>query len=56
MKINAICVDKSGTKAEVTVDFDYVSDADALRHWIDEELMNGAWSTRRALTQATLLS
>ena len=25
MKIDAICVDKSGTKAEVTVDFDYVS-------------------------------
>ena len=42
MKIDAICVDKSGTQAEVTVDLDYVSDADALRHWIDEELYG--WS------------
>lgn len=42
MKIDAICVDKSGTQAEVTVDLDYVDGQDVLRHWLEEELYS--WS------------
>ena len=44
MKIDAICVDKSGTQAEVTVDLDYVDDQDVLRHWLEEELYS--WSMK----------
>ena len=44
MKIDAICVDKSGTQAEVTVDLDYVDGQDVLRHWLEEELYS--WSMK----------
>ena len=44
MKIDAICVDKSGIQAEVTVDLDYVDGQDVLRHWLEEELYS--WSMK----------
>lgn len=44
MKIDAICVDKSGVQAEVVVDLDYVDDQDVLRHWLEEELY--CWSMK----------
>lgn len=44
MKIDAICIDKNGIRADVTVDLDYVADMDALRYWLDEELYS--WSLK----------
>lgn len=38
MKIDAICVDRNGVKAEVTVDLDYVSSADQIKSWLENEL------------------
>lgn len=38
MKTDAICIDKAGIRAEVLVDLDYVSDADELKTWIEQEL------------------
>lgn len=42
MKIDAICVDRNGVEATVSVDLDYVQDSDGLQHWIEEELYG--WS------------
>lgn len=44
MKIDAECVDRNGVKAEVTVDLDYVSDADEVRTWLENELYT--WSLK----------
>ena len=44
MKIDAECVDRNGVKAEVTVDLDYVSDADEARTWLENELYT--WSLK----------
>jgi len=44
MKIDAECVDRNGVKAEVTVDLDYVSDADGVKTWLENELYT--WSLK----------
>lgn len=44
MKIDVECVDRNGVKAEVTIDLDYVSDADEARAWIENELYT--WSLK----------
>lgn len=44
MKIDAECVDRNGVTAEVTVDLDYVSDADEVKTWLENELY--AWSLK----------
>ena len=48
MKIDAICIDKNGTKAEVSIDLDYVADTDALRHWIEEELYEWSMENKKS--------
>jgi len=48
MKIDAICIDKNGTQAEVSVDLDYVADTDALRHWIEEELYGWSMENKKS--------
>lgn len=44
MKIDAECIDRNGVKAEVTVDLDYVSDADEVKTWLENELYT--WSLK----------
>lgn len=44
MKIDVECVDRNGTSAEVTIDLDYVSDADEARVWLENELYT--WSLK----------
>lgn len=44
MKIDVECVDRNGTSAEVTIDLDYVSDADEARAWLENELYT--WSLK----------
>ena len=44
MKIDVECVDRNGTSAEVTIDLDYVSDADEARTWLENELYT--WSLK----------
>ena len=44
MKIDVECVDRNGTSAEVTIDLDYVSDAEEARTWLENELYT--WSLK----------
>ena len=44
MKIDAECVDRNGVTAEVTIDLDYVSDADEVKTWLENELYT--WSLK----------
>ncbi len=44
MKIDVECVDRNGTSAEVTIDLDYVFDADEARSWLENELYT--WSLK----------
>lgn len=52
MKIDAECVDRNGVKAEVTVDLDYVSDADEVRTWLENELYT--WSLKNKTSFDTI--
>ena len=44
MKIDAECVDRNGVTAEVTIDLDYVSGADEVKTWLENELYT--WSLK----------
>ena len=52
MKIDVECVDRNGTSAEVTIDLDYVSDADEARVWLENELYT--WSLKNKTSFDTI--
>lgn len=52
MKIDVECVDRNGTSAEVTIDLDYVSDADEAKVWLENELYT--WSLKNKTSFDTI--
>ena len=52
MKIDVECVDRNGTSAEVTIDLDYVSDADDARDTPENEIYT--WSLKNKTSFDTI--